>query len=125
MNLEVQVPRPSWDAAKLGVSAFLIVCGIATFYYFAESPRLIRILAVVGTVLAAAFIAAQTARGRALVGFARETQIEVRKVVWPSRQETIQTTGVVILIVVIMAILLWLLDMLLSGFTRWLIGHGG
>ena len=125
MTSEVQAPRSSLDATKLGAAALLILGGIVTFYYFADSPRLVRILAVVGTALAAAFLAAQTARGRTLLEFARETQIEVRKVVWPSRQETIQTTGVVILIVVIMAILLWLLDLLLSGFTRWLIGQGG
>jgi len=66
-----------------------------------------------------------TGPGQELISFARDTQIEVKKVVWPSRQETIQTTGVIIAIVVVTALFLWILDMLLGGFTRWLLGQGG
>jgi preprotein translocase subunit SecE len=57
--------------------------------------------------------------------FARDTQVEVRKVVWPTRQETVRTTAVVIVVVLITAVFLWVLDLMLGGITRWLMGHGG
>ena len=91
----------------------------------AELPKLVRALMVVAGVAAGGAVALWSNRGRGLLDYARQTQIEVRKIVWPTRQETIQTTGAVILIVVVTALFLWLLDVLLSWGTRWLLGHGG
>jgi preprotein translocase subunit SecE len=125
MNVEVHDSRPSMDAAKLGASAVLVLIGLVAFYYLAESARFVRILALVAPLVAAVGLALITTPGRNLMGLARETQIEVRKVVWPTRQETVQTTGVIIAIVVVTALFLWILDMLLGGFTRWLLGQGG
>ena len=125
MNVEQKVGRTSTDAVKFGASAVLTVLGVMAFYYLADSGRLLRLLALLAPLGAAVAIALLTGPGQKLISFARDTQIEVKKVVWPSRQETIQTTGVIIAIVVVTALFLWILDMLLGGFTRWLLGQGG
>jgi len=125
MNVEQKVGRTSTDAVKFGASAVLTALGVMAFYYLADSGRLLRLLALLAPLGAAVAIALLTGPGQELISFARDTQIEVKKVVWPSRQETIQTTGVIIAIVVAAALFLWILDMLLGGFTRWLLGQGG
>jgi preprotein translocase subunit SecE len=125
MNVEQKVGRTSTDAVKFGASAVLTALGVMAFYYLADSGRLLRLLALLAPLGAAVATALLTGPGQELISFARDTQIEVKKVVWPSRQETIQTTGVIIAIVVVTALFLWILDMLLGGFTRWLLGQGG
>jgi len=125
MNVEQKVGRTSTDAVKFGASTVLTALGVMAFYYLADSGRLLRLLALLAPLGAAVAIALLTGPGQELISFARDTQIEVKKVVWPSRQETIQTTGVIIAIVVVTALFLWILDMLLGGFTRWLLGQGG
>jgi len=102
----------------------LTAIGVMAFYYLADSGRLLRLLALLAPVGAAVAIALLTGSGQQLIAFGRDTQVEVKKVVWPSRQETIQTTGVIVAIVVVTALFLWILDMLLGGFTRWLLGQG-
>ncbi len=74
---------------------------------------------------AAAAIAFQTERGRLLWQFVADSRMEVRKVVWPSRQETLQTTLVVVVMVLIVGIVLWLFDMILMSILRFLTGQGG
>ena len=125
MNVEQKVGLTSTDAVKFAASALLTALGVMAFYYLADSGRLLRLLALLAPLGAAVAIALLTGPGQELISFARDTQIEVKKVVWPSRQETIQTTGVIIAIVVVTALFLWILDMLLGGFTRWLLGQGG
>lgn len=125
MNSEAEAAGSSLDSAKLVVAALLFVGAIAAFYYFADASRLFRVLGLVGAGIVALLIASQTAKGRSTLDFARDTQVEVRKVVWPTRQETLQTTGVVIVVVLVTAVFLWVLDLILGGITRWLMGHGG
>jgi preprotein translocase subunit SecE len=86
------------------------------------------VLRVVGLLVisgGAAAVALQTERGRALWQFASDARMEVRKVVWPSRQETLQTTLVVIVMVLIVGIILWLFDMVLMAILKALTGQGG
>jgi preprotein translocase subunit SecE len=125
MNSEVEAAGSSLDSAKLIAAVLLVVGGLAAYYYFADVARIVRVLGLVAAGIVALFIASQTTKGRSTLGFVKETQVEVRKVVWPTRQETIQTTGVVIVVVIITALFLWVLDLLLGGITRWLMGHGG
>jgi preprotein translocase subunit SecE len=66
----------------------------------------------------------QTDKGRQVSGFVRDAQIEVRKVVWPTRQETTQVTFIVIIVVIVFAILLWVLDLILGGLIQATIGRG-
>lgn len=125
MSSEAEAAGSSLDSAKLVIAALLFVGAIAAFYYFADASRLFRVLGLVAAAVVALLIASQTAKGRSTMEFAKDTQVEVRKVVWPTRQETVRTTGVVIVVVLITAVFLWVLDLMLGGITRWLMGHGG
>ena len=106
------------DKLKLGLAVLVLVGGIAAFYYFSELSTFVRVfgLLVVGGVTVA--IALQTAPGHEAWDFIQDSRNEVRKVVWPTRKETIQATAVVMSMVVVMAILLWFLDALLLWAVR-------
>jgi len=98
------------DNAKLGIAAALLAAGIAGYYLLAEQALILRVLVVIAGVVAAAVMAWFTEPGRTFAGFARESIVEVKKVVWPTRKETIQTTAAVFAFVVVMAVFLWLSD---------------
>ena len=98
---------------------------MVAFYIFAAQPMLIRVTGLLACVAVAGGIALQTDQGRAVWGFVQESQTEVRRVVWPTRQETIQTTGVVVVMVLFFSLVMWALDIGLGTFIQWLIGHGG
>ena len=98
------------DKIKLGAAMALVVCGIAGYYWLAQSNIVLRILAVVAGIAAGAAVALASAPGREFVVFTREALVEVRKVVWPTRKETFQTTAAVFAFVVVMAVFLWLSD---------------
>ena len=122
MNSNVETSQGSLDTVKLAFAAALLIGGIVAFYVLADVGRLARVGGLLAAVGVAVFVALQTARGRALVAFGSDVQIEVRKVVWPTRQETLQTTLAVFVVVFVAAIILWLLDMLLSVLVRALMG---
>jgi preprotein translocase subunit SecE len=86
---------------------------------------LLRVIALLAISGAAAAIALRTEPGRRLWQFGLDVRTEVRKVVWPTRQETLQTTLIVIAMVVIVGVLLWLFDLVLVGILRFLTGQGG
>ncbi|HCK76498.1 MAG TPA: preprotein translocase subunit SecE [Gammaproteobacteria bacterium] len=100
------------DKLKLLASGLAVVAAITLFYVFGESSALLRALIVVVGVIVAAGIALTSEPGRAVWQFALATRTEVRKVVWPTRRETAQSTMIVILMVLIVGIYLWLLDAL-------------
>lgn len=113
------------DTVKIAVALLMLVGALVAFYYFADVSKLARVVGLIAAVGVAAAIALQTDRGRAMAAFVRESQTEVRKVVWPTRQETVQTTLVVMVVVVIIAIFLWLLDMALGGIVSMAMGQRG
>lgn len=113
------------DTAKLAVSAVLVVAGIYAFYFFEGHSTLLRVIGLLVIVGAAVAIVYQTALGKRLWQFATDSRTEVRKVVWPSRQETVQTTLIVFVMVLIVGIMLWLFDMLLMTIVKSLTGQGG
>ena len=98
------------DKIKLAVAAALVVAGIAGYYWLAASSILLRLLSVIAGVAAGAAVAWMSAPGREFVVFAREALVEVKKVVWPTRKETMQTTAAVFAFVVVMAVFLWITD---------------
>jgi preprotein translocase subunit SecE len=98
------------DNIKLGVAAALVAAGIAGYYLLAEQALVLRILAVLAGIAAGAALAWFTEHGRAFLVFAREAIVEVKKVVWPTRKETMQTTAAVFAFVVVMAVFLWVSD---------------
>lgn len=102
------------DIAKLALALLVLAAGIAGYYWYANAASSLRLVGLLAAILAAGAIAAFTAPGRALREYLRETQFELRKVVWPTRQETLRTTAVVILVVVILSILLGLIDVILK-----------
>ncbi len=124
MKPKTEAPTTSnLDAVLLGVCALLVAGALGAFYYFSEQSLLLRVvglLAVVGLVLALGF---RTQQGRDIWAFTKEAQIEVRKVVWPTRQETGRMTLIVVAMVVVVAGILWMLDAGLSWLVQWLTGQ--
>ena len=98
------------DKIKLAVAAGFVVAGIAGYYWLAASSILLRLASLVAGVAAGVAVAWMSAPVREFVVFAREAVIEVKKVVWPTRKETMQTTAAVFAFVVVMAAFLWLSD---------------
>lgn len=113
------------DTLKWLLVLLLLSTGVVGFYYFAEHSLLLRVVSLLGVVGLAIFIALQTEKGRRAKNFLQQTQIEVRKVVWPTRQETVQMTGIVILMVILVALIIWMLDSLLFWLVRLFTGQGG
>jgi preprotein translocase subunit SecE len=110
------------DKLLLTVSVLPIAAAIGGFYYFDDQAQWIRVIALLVAIGISVLIALQTAVGQAAWAFRREAIIEVRKVVWPTRKETVQTTMIVLVVVVIMSLLLWALDSLLAWAVRVLTG---
>ncbi|MEZ0315851.1 MAG: preprotein translocase subunit SecE [Methylophilaceae bacterium] len=98
------------DKIKLVFALLLVAAGVAGYYWLAEHALVIRILAVLAGLIAAVVLIYTTALGKEFFAFAREAVVETRKVVWPSRKETIQTTVAVFVLVLVMAIFLWVVD---------------
>jgi len=111
-------PSNSLDTLKWGVIFLLLAAAVAGNYVYGEESVLIRAVAVVVMVGVAGLIALQTEKGRNAAIFAKEARTEVRKVVWPTRQEAVQTTGIVLVVTLLMSLLLWGLDSVLF----WLVG---
>ncbi len=102
------------DKIKLIAAAALVLLGIALFYVFSDQSLLYRVLGILVLAGIAVFVVYQTAKGKQAAAFFRDARTEVRKVVWPTRAETTQTTLIVMVIVVLMGLFLWFLDWLLS-----------
>ncbi|MFK7861370.1 MAG: preprotein translocase subunit SecE [Granulosicoccus sp.] len=122
MVSKAEVTSNSADTLKLAAAGALVLAGLVGFYYFAGQSLLLRVVALLIIAGLAAFVVYQTDLGRRTVDFFRDARTEVRKVVWPSRSETTQTTVTVFIIVVIVGIFLWLFDMLLSFLFRMITG---
>jgi len=112
------------DIVKLVVAALILSIGIGAYYFYSDQLAIIRILAVLFAAGIAAVIAARTQVGALVLEYGRGALIEVRKVVWPTRKETVQTTLVVMAMVVVMGVLLWLFDMFLSWGVQFFTGQG-
>ena len=98
------------DKIKLAVAVALVAAGIWGYYLLAEQALVLRVLAVLGGLVAAGVVAWLSAPGREFSVFARDSVEEVKKVVWPTRKETMQTTAAVFAFVVVMAVFLWISD---------------
>lgn len=122
MAAKTEVQSSSLDTAKLAAAVLLLVGGVIAFYWYQDQSTLYRVLGLVAITIVAVAIAMTTAKGRSTVSFLQESRTEVRKMVWPTRAETAQTTLVVFLVVIIVGIFLWLLDMLLSWLIQFIIG---
>lgn len=117
-----QEPNGSLDFLKWGVIVLLLAGAVVGNYMFAEQSILTRAIAVVALIIIAGFVAMQTVKGRLAVAFAKESRIEIRKVVWPTRQEAVQTTGIVLFATLIMSLILWGLDSILFKLVGFITG---
>ncbi|HEC74624.1 MAG TPA: preprotein translocase subunit SecE [Methylophaga aminisulfidivorans] len=106
------------DNIKLIIAVVLMAAAIALFYTYSEYSTLLRVLGLLFVAGISLFLASKTTVGSTVMSYIRDTNVEVRKVVWPSRQETVQTTLVVILMVMIVALMLWGIDSLLGWAVR-------
>ena len=122
MVAKAEVTSNGADTLKLAAAGAFVLVGLVGFYYFAQQSLLLRVIALLIIAGLASFIVYQTDVGKRTVDFFRDARTEVRKVVWPSRAETTQTTVTVFIIVVIVGIFLWLLDMFLSYLFRLITG---
>ncbi len=121
----LQNTKSRFELLKWLLIIFLLVGGmVANFYY---SQVIVTIRAAVGIVLAilALIIAAQTQKGRKAWSFIKSSRTELRKVIWPTRQETVQTTLVVVLMVIMTALILWGLDSFFIWAVAWMTGKRG
>jgi preprotein translocase subunit SecE len=124
---EVQTPTVSTskDSALLVLSIVAILAGIAAFYWYDELALVVRIGMVVLGIAAGAGLLWLSTYGREFVQFAQAARVELRKVVWPSRTETFQTTYVVIGFAIVMGLFFFVLDWILTWMTRFLGGGPG
>ena len=117
---EAQVSR--FDLIKWVAVVALVVVGVVGNQYYSAAPILYRVLALLALAAVAGFTALQTAKGKSFFVLAKEARAEIRKVVWPTRQETMQTTLIVVVVVLVMALLLWGLDSLLGWLVSLIVG---
>lgn len=122
MNDKVNSAESRMDSVKWLAVAVLVVAGVYGNSYFAAESMLYRVIGLLVLAGIAGWIAAQTAKGRAFIQLGLEARTEIRKVVWPTRQETTHTTLIVVVVVVIVAIILWALDSSISWIIAQLIG---
>ena len=124
MNSKTETQQGPIDIFKFLVALVVLTLSLVGFYYYSEAPKILRVLGVLAGIIVSLVIVSQTLKGRQTIDFVRDAQVEVRKIVWPTRQETSQTTLFVIIVVIIFAILLWVLDLGLSSSIQGLIGRG-
>lgn len=113
------------DTAKLVLAIATLLAGIGGYYWFPDVPTAARILMVLAGLALGAGLLYWSAQGQVLWQFVQGSRVELRKMVWPTRQETLQTTLVVFVFVLLMGVFFWLVDMLLAWATRHLTGQGG
>jgi preprotein translocase subunit SecE len=113
-NQPVETVGASGDKIKVVLAICAVIAGVVGFYFLSDKPTLMRIGALVAGLLAGVAIAWTSEPGRSFLGFARESVRETKKVVWPTRKEAMQITGVVFAFVVVMAIFLWGTDKVLE-----------
>ena len=121
---EAETETGRYDTLLWSVAVVIVVAAMVAFYWFAEALLAVRVVGLLAAVAVAVAIAARTRLGAEVLGYLRDSRVELRKVVWPMRQETLQTTLAVFLMVTVMGIFLWLLDMLLLWGVRVLTGQG-
>ena len=131
MNTNVETESPVLDIIKKIFSALIVIAAVSAFYYFSvdhdsikEIRLLFRVLGLVAVIVAVVALMSTTNTGKFVLSFIIESKQEVRKVIWPTRDETMRTTLLVFAMVFIVGLLLWVLDMFLFWGVRLLTGQG-
>ena len=113
------------ERIKIAIAALIAAGGLVAFYWLADRPTVLRLGALLGAFALAVVVMWFTQAGRTFAAFSRESWEEAKRVVWPTRKETLQTTAVVFAFVFIMALFLWVVDASLLWVTQKLLGTGG
>lgn len=124
MSTNVEQSNNGLDVVKWLIAIALLAGAVIANNIFEQESVLIRAIGVVVAVIVAGFVAATTEKGKTFISFAKESNKEVRKVIWPSRQEATQTTLIIFAATVVIAILLYFLDMGLRWLVSTLTGVG-
>ena len=124
MDAKVDSKPTIMDTVLLLTSVAILVGSIFAYYFYANESVLLRTIGVLIAFTLAIWVAFQSAQGRTLWAFIQGSRVELRKVVWPTREEAIQTTMIVIVFAMIMGTFFWLLDIFLLWFTRFITGQG-
>lgn len=122
MNIKAEAGELRPDLLKWSAIAFLALLGVVGNHYFSDQPLLYRVIIFLILASACLVLAYKTAKGQAVYVLLTEAKAEIRKVVWPTRQETTQTTLIVVAVVLVMALLLWGLDSLLGWLVSLIAG---
>jgi len=119
MSVETEQESGQFDVAKLGLAVVAIVAGIGAFYYYADQSLLMRVIGLLIVLLIAVGLVYTTNLGQSFWHFAQGSKIELKKIVWPTKKETMQTTLIVAVMVLFVGVLLWMFD----GLLMWGIGY--
>ena len=111
------------DKIKIGLAVACVIAGVWGYYYFADMALVLRVLMVMGGLIAAGVVAWLSTPGKEFFAFAQEAWAEAGRVSWPTRKETMQTTGIVFAFVVIMALFLFAVDTTLAWIIKLLTGR--
>ena len=122
MNAKAEAKDSRFDVLKWLAVVALVVAAVVGNQYFSAEPLLYRVLALLALAVVAGFVALQTVKGQAFFALEKEARVEIRKVVWPTRQETTQTTLIVVAVVLVMSLVLWGLDSLLGWLVSLIVG---
>ncbi|HVF65527.1 MAG TPA: preprotein translocase subunit SecE [Casimicrobiaceae bacterium] len=112
------------DNVKIALAVACVIAGVFAYYWFAELAVVLRVLMVVAGLLAGALVAYTSEQGKQFFVFAQEAWGEAERVAWPTRKETVQTTGIVFAFVVVMALFLFAVDASLAFIVKLTTGRG-
>ncbi|MDD2893779.1 MAG: preprotein translocase subunit SecE [Halothiobacillaceae bacterium] len=124
MVSKTTAPTSSLDTVKLTLALVVLAAGMFGFYWFEQVALTWRVIAMFAVVGVAVGLVLWTELGQRLMSFSRESRVELRKVVWPTRQETIQITLIVLVLVFLIGLFLWLVDSLLFWGVQMITGQG-
>jgi preprotein translocase subunit SecE len=125
MDTKVEETPTFVDTAKLALAVLAVLLGLVGYYYFAESAQVLRVLIVIAAIAIGAVIVFTSLQGRLLWKFIQGARVELNKVVWPTREETLQTTLIVLVVALFGGVFFWLLDLTLLWLTTRITGRGG
>lgn len=113
MNAETQRDESQFDVVKLALAIIVLISGVAGFYFFKDQSVVLRVIGLLVTLSMSVSLVYFTHLGGSILRFAQGSNIELKKVVWPTRKETMQTTLIVMVMVLFVGVLLWMFDGLL------------
>ena len=124
METKVEEQPTFVDTAKLALAIAVVLVGLVGYYYFADTNAFLRALGVIAALAIAIVVAFTSLQGRSLWKFIQGAKVELNKVVWPTREETVQTTLVVLVVALFGGVFFWLLDLFLLWLTTRITGQG-